>query len=68
MLMSQKFWKVGVGNFGKVEVGVGYFTSDSATLISTLLVHPSVWHVSVENSFYGKVFSVGSCYRINFTG
>jgi len=25
----------GVGNFGKVGVGVGYFTSDSATLVST---------------------------------
>ena len=31
---SWKFWKGGVGNFGKVGVGVGvgYFTSDSATL------------------------------------
>jgi len=32
---SRKFWKVGVGNFGKV--GVEHFTSDSATLDSTLL-------------------------------
>jgi len=36
MLRSRKFWKggVGVGNFGKVGVGVGYFTSDSATLVA----------------------------------
>jgi len=38
-LKGRKFWKagVGVGNFGKVGVGVrvGYFTSNSATLFST---------------------------------
>jgi len=27
--------ELGVGNFGKVEIGVGYFTSDSATLENT---------------------------------
>ena len=34
-LRSRKFWKVGIENFGKVGVGVGigYFISDSATLV-----------------------------------
>jgi len=27
--------RVGIGNFGKVGVSVGYFTSDSATLVTT---------------------------------
>jgi len=26
-------WRVGFGNFGKVEVGVGYFSSESTTLV-----------------------------------
>jgi len=33
MLKSRKIWKVGVGKF--VKVGVGYFTSDCATLVFT---------------------------------
>jgi len=37
---SRKVWKVGVrvGNFGKVGVGdgVGYFTSDSETLVGSI--------------------------------
>jgi len=35
MLRSRNFWKVGVGNYGTVGVGVGYFTSDEATLVTT---------------------------------
>jgi len=37
---SRKFWEVGVGNFGKVGVGVGvgYCTSDSATLVRTIRI------------------------------
>jgi len=38
---SRKFREVGVGNFGKV--GVGYFTSDSATLATTTLCGLRVW-------------------------
>jgi len=34
LIRSRNFWKVGVGNFGKVGVGVGYFISDSANLIA----------------------------------
>jgi len=29
----------GVGNFGKVGVGVGYFTSDSATLLTAMVTN-----------------------------
>jgi len=43
MLRSRIFRKVGVGNFGKVGVGAGYFTSDTATLsLSVLYAHEPV--------------------------
>ena len=53
---SRKFWKgrgreseilerseSGIGNFGKVGVGVGYYTSDSATLLKTSKQELNFW-------------------------
>jgi len=39
---------VEVGKFGKVGVGVGYFTSDSATLVKTIFKY------SFQSCFFGK--------------
>jgi len=49
---SRKFWKVQVGNFGKGGVGVGYFTSDSATLLISSTLFSELQEIKVNKDIF----------------